>query len=50
VASSAHSWSVGSRRPDLITWTVSIGALLSGDAGQNDLEEVDQITRGGNYG
>ena len=43
-------WALGLRNPFRLSFDPATGALLSGDAGQNDLEEVDRITRGGNYG
>lgn len=43
-------WAFGLRNPFRLSFDTATGALLSGDAGQNDLEEVDQIVGGGNYG
>jgi glucose/arabinose dehydrogenase len=43
-------WAFGLRNPFRLSFDTATGALLVGDAGQNDLEEVDQIVGGGNYG
>jgi glucose/arabinose dehydrogenase len=43
-------WAFGLRNPFRLSFDLAAGALLASDAGQNDLEEADQIVRGGNYG
>jgi Glucose / Sorbosone dehydrogenase len=42
-------WSLGFRNPWKFTFDER-GRLLVGDVGENDWEEVDIVTRGGNYG
>jgi glucose/arabinose dehydrogenase len=43
-------WAYGFRNPFRFSFDSATGALLVGDVGQNDIEEVDVVTRGGNYG
>jgi glucose/arabinose dehydrogenase len=43
-------WAYGLRNPYRFGFDSRHGDLYVGDVGQNDIEEVDRITRGGNYG
>jgi glucose/arabinose dehydrogenase len=43
-------WAYGLRNPYAFSFDQSTGQLFLGDAGQNEIEEVDLITKGGNYG
>jgi glucose/arabinose dehydrogenase/plastocyanin len=43
-----YAW--GLRNPFRFSFDPVTGALYAGDVGQNDVEEVDVIKRGGNYG
>jgi glucose/arabinose dehydrogenase len=43
-------YAYGFRNPYRFSFDPANGDLVVGDVGQNDLEEVDIVTRGGNYG
>lgn len=43
-------WAYGFRNPFRISFDRRTGDLYVGDVGQNDIEEVDIVVRGGNYG
>jgi glucose/arabinose dehydrogenase len=43
-------WALGFRNPFKMSFDRRTGALFVADVGQNDVEEVDRVRRGGNYG
>jgi glucose/arabinose dehydrogenase len=43
-------WALGFRNPYKMSFDRRTGDLYVADVGQNDVEEVDRVTRGGNYG
>ncbi len=43
-------WAYGFRNPFRFTFDSATAHLFVGDVGQNDVEEVDVVVRGGNYG
>ncbi|HKG49882.1 MAG TPA: PQQ-dependent sugar dehydrogenase [Actinomycetales bacterium] len=43
-------WALGFRNPYRFSFDRRTGALIVGDVGQNDIEEVDLVRRGRNYG
>ena len=43
-------WATGFRNPFRFSFDSATGKLWAGDVGQNDIEEVDVVTEGGNFG
>ena len=43
-------WAYGFRNPWRFSFDKKTGALITGDVGQNEYEEVDLVTKGSNYG
>jgi glucose/arabinose dehydrogenase len=43
-------WAYGFRNPFRFSFDSATGSLLVGDVGQNHIEEVDVVTKGGNFG
>jgi glucose/arabinose dehydrogenase len=43
-------WAYGFRNPFRFSFDSTTGALLVGDVGQNHIEEIDTVIRGGNFG
>ena len=43
-------WAYGFRNPFRFSFDSVSGGLIVGDVGQNDIEEVDEVTKGGNFG
>ena len=43
-------YAYGFRNPFRFSFDAATGALIVGDVGQNDIEEVDIVEKGGNYG
>lgn len=43
-------WAYGFRNPFRFSFDTQSGGLVVGDVGQNDIEEIDVVTKGGNFG
>lgn len=43
-------FALGFRNPYKMSFDQTTGTLFVADVGQNDVEEIDEVTRGGNYG
>jgi glucose/arabinose dehydrogenase len=43
-------WAYGFRNPFRFSFDAATGSLLVGDVGQNHIEEIDVVTKGGNFG
>jgi glucose/arabinose dehydrogenase len=50
VAGLDEAYAYGLRNPYRFSFDVPTGRLIAADVGQNSLEEVDIVTKGGNYG
>ncbi|MFN2376036.1 MAG: PQQ-dependent sugar dehydrogenase [Candidatus Binatia bacterium] len=46
----AEIWAYGFRNPFRISFDSQSGQLMAADVGQNDIEEIDVVLAGGNYG
>jgi glucose/arabinose dehydrogenase len=49
-AARGEIWALGFRNPYKMSFDRQTGALFVADVGQNDVEEIDQVWRGQNYG
>jgi glucose/arabinose dehydrogenase len=43
-------WATGFRNPFSFSWSAATGRLFVADVGEDAWEEIDDVTRGGNYG
>ncbi len=50
VAGVDEIWASGFRNPFRFSFDSATGELIAADVGQNDIEEVDVVTKGGNFG